>query len=462
MRRFLCSVLLVFAVLYVSWPASRLSIMSGKAASRSALVPGMVALSSFSRPAPTFGPGVHLLDPLRYPASDPEYAGQPLPDDEPSVVIAPDGTVWAAALHLHHGTALWRGRFGVASPHFVGQPDGGRGGDDVALATSASISSSIPATLYVATLSHTHQIGATACPGGLVSAAAFSGCTTYPSLAPLGRDRPWLATYGRSTVYLAYGGSTVAVRRSLDGGKTWAAPIDPVADLDGGGTRSLAGTLVVDQRNGALYLPYHDGLKLYSTTSHDGGRTWRSSIITAMSPGQDDANFWPVMAVDGAGTVYAAWSTGSHVDLSFSRDGGASWSTPILVDRGAMGVPQSNVLPWIAAGHAGHVALAWYSAASANSTFPKAAWRVAFADSYDGGTTFARAWATDVVHRGPVCTHGEGCSYTSRQLLDLLGLALDPASGRAAIVYARSTAFGDYLACRAAANCPQVYYVEER
>ncbi len=461
MRRFFYAALLVAAVLSASPSKPHGSSVHEIGSSRRSLIPGKVAPPHSSRAAPTFGSSVHLLDPLRYPAADPEYAGQPLPDDEPAVVIASDGTVWVAALHLHHGTALWRGRFGVTPPRFVGQPDGGRGGDDVALAVSLPPTTLAPANLYVATLSHTHLIGTTACPGGPTS-ASFSLCTVYPSLAPSGRDRPWLAAYGRSTVYLAYGGPTVAVRRSLDGGKTWGAAADPVAGLEGGGTSSLAGTLVADRRTAALYLPYDDGLRLYSTSSHDGGRTWRSSVVAVMAPGQGDAYFWPVMAVDAAGTVYASWSTGAHVVLSFSRDSGVSWSTPISVDAGTAGAPRNNVLPWIAAGAAGHVALAWYSATTANGASPQAAWRVAFAESRDSGATFAHAFATDVVHHGPVCAHGDGCSYTDRQLLDLLGLALDPVSGRAAIVYARSTAFGGYLACRAAANCPQVYYVEER
>src|SRR2546421_365435 len=65
---------------------------------------------------PIFGPSVHLLDPSLYPPSDQHYALQPLPDAEPSIAIAPDGTVWVAAIHMHDGTALWRGRFGQALP----------------------------------------------------------------------------------------------------------------------------------------------------------------------------------------------------------------------------------------------------------------------------------------------------------------------------------------------------------
>jgi hypothetical protein len=38
---------------------------------------------------------------------------------------------------------------------------------------------------------------------------------------------------------------------------------------------------------------------------------------------------------------------------------------------------------------------------------------------------------------------------------------LDPRTDHAAIAYSRSIEFGDYRACRRAANCPQTYYVEE-
>jgi hypothetical protein len=76
---------------------------------------------------PIFGPRVHLLDPSLYPPSDQQHALQPLPEAEPSIAIAPDGTVWVAAIHMHNGTALWRGRFGPARPAFVGMPDHGHG-----------------------------------------------------------------------------------------------------------------------------------------------------------------------------------------------------------------------------------------------------------------------------------------------------------------------------------------------
>src|SRR5438876_36185 len=119
-----------------------------------------------SRAHPVFGPSVHLLDPSLYPASDPHYPLQPLPDAEPAIAIAPDGTVWVAAFHMHYGTALWRGRFGQARPAFVGMPDHGLGGGDVALA----VGTGTPANLYTVSLVPitapvaASRVAATACP----------------------------------------------------------------------------------------------------------------------------------------------------------------------------------------------------------------------------------------------------------------------------------------------------------
>ncbi len=426
-------------------------------------------------PVPRFGSSVHLRDPLRYAASDPQYARKQLPDDEPAVAIAPDGTVWVAALHLHHGTALWRGRFAVQTPRFVGQPDHGLGGDDIALAVARPpVGSATSANLYLASMvAGSGAIAATTCPGGVV-AGNFAACSFYPALGIGPHDRPWLASAGRATLYLSYTEQTalltggVTVRRSVDGGRTWTPAGSPTADV-ATGTRGWAGNLDVDPRSGTLYQilettapgredgPFN---RMVVARSRDGGATWRDVTVYQGAPDEDDANMWPALAVDAAGAVYAAWSDGHHILISSSSDGGATWSAAARVDAPAAGL-RASVLPALAAGAPGHVVLAWYGSTSPNNLSTTAAWRVVFAASRDGGRGFAQTFATGVIHRGPVCTKGAACPYTQRQLLDLLGVALDPRSGRAAIAYARSIEFGDYLACRAAANCPQVYYVEQ-
>jgi hypothetical protein len=429
---------------------------------------------------PIFGPSVHLLDPSLYPASDTHYARQPLPDDEPYVVIAPDGTVWVAALHMHYGTALWRGRFGASVPAFVGMPDHGLGGFDVALALGAGT----PANLYVASLVPmtapvvATRVAATACPGGVVD-ADFQGCTFYPHLAYGQRDRPWLAAYGPSTVYLSYVrrdenvlSGHMTVQRSDNGGRTWYPVGDPVAALAAtapGPLHGWPGNLVVDRR-GVVYEAFvTEGVgqpsadrfnRIVVASSRDGGWTWRDVTVYQGGAQEDDGNMWPGLAVDAAGSLYAAWSDGHGVYLARSDDGDATWTPARRVDDSSP-LLRTSVMPWVAAGAAGRAALAWYGTTASGNLSANARWRVWYAESSDGGRTFAQAAATGIVHRGPICTKGDECPWVQRQLLDNLGLALDPRTGRAAIVYARSIDFGDYRACRRAANCPQTYYVEE-
>ena len=430
---------------------------------------------------PIFGPSVHLLDPSLYPPSDQHYALQPLPDAEPSIAIAPDGTVWVAAIHMHNGTALWRGRFGQARPAFVGMPDHGLGGFDVALAVGVGT----PANLYIASLlpltapvvaSH---VAATTCPAGVVD-AGFRGCAFYPHLAFGQRDRPWLAAYGRSTVYLSYMrrdenvlSGHVTVQRSDDGGHTWHPVGDPIADLAAATSTPVhgwAGNLVVDG-HGAVYKvfvtdrpgqPSDDRFnRIVVAASHDSGLTWRAVTVYQGGAQEDDGNMWPGLAVDAAGSLYAAWSDRRDVYLARSDDGGATWTAPRRVDTPSP-LLRISVLPALTTGAAGHVALAWYGTAAAGNLAAAARWRVWFAESYDGGRTFVQVPTTETVHRGPVCTKGDRCPWVQRQLLDDFGLALDPRTGRAAIAYSRSVEFGDYKGCRRAANCPQTYYVEER
>ena len=466
-----------------------------------------------------FGPSLRLSDPSRYPADDPQYARQALPDAEPSVAVAADGTVWVAALHEQHGTALWRGRVGTTTPAFVGQPDGGVGGNDVALAlganppisptapvtpvtpiTSAVVGTSItgtlpfsspiePPTLYVAALTSITQpvaasrVAMTSCPRSDVT-HAFRACALYPHLVYGRRDRPWLATYGRATVYLSYLtrgddqlSGHVTVRRSDDAGVTWRVVGDPVAALPP--IHGWSGNLAVDPRDGTVYEVFvtetpEQGRenggggdisghfnRIVVARSRDGGATWRDTLVYQGGSGEDDANMWPGLAIDAAGRLYAAWSDRRRVLLASSTDGGTTWSTARRVGTSTAIGARANVLPSITAGAAGHVALAWYGADTWDSLSPHARWRIYAATSSDGGAAFSATAATDVVHQGPICTKGDACPDLQRQLLDNLGLALDPRTNRVVIAYGRSIEFGDYHACRRAANCPQTYYVEQ-
>lgn len=427
-----------------------------------------------------FGPSIHLIDPSRYPASDPQYPGQPLPDAEPSIAIAADGTVWVAAMHMQHGTALWRGRVGLTSPTFVGMPDHGIGGNDVTVAVGAGATP----TLYTASLVPitapvtAWRIATTACPAALV-APGFGACAFHPHAVYGLRDRPWLASYGHSTAYLAYLTRSenvlsghMSVQRSDDAGRSWRPVGEPLAPLAASPLplHGWPSPLAIDPRDGTVYEAFvtdtpaapsdHLFNRVVVAASRDDGVTWRDVTVYQGPTGTDTGNMWPALAVDAGGRIYVAWSTRRHIMLASSADGGATWSPPAPVDAPVGGL-RTSVLPWVAAGAAGSVALAWYGTTAASNLAPDAHWRVMFAASHDGGRTFAQAAATGTIHQGPVCSKGDICPWPQRQLLDDFGLALDPRTGRATIAYSRSIEFGDYRACRRAANCPQTYYVEE-
>jgi BNR repeat protein len=141
----------------------------------------------------------------------------------------------------------------------------------------------------------------------------------------------------------------VAVMRSDDQGASWGAPI-PVADLldpgvADGATLLRTGALpsiAVDRASGALYVVwadarFGDGARdaIVLSTSRDGGASWSAPTIVNGVPAA--AAFTPVVAVarDGrVGVLYTdlrdddprdAARTLAHAWLATSADGGATW-----------------------------------------------------------------------------------------------------------------------------------------
>lgn len=170
--------------------------------------------------------------------------------------------------------------------------------------------------------------------------------------------------------------------------------------------------------------------------SHDNGLTWKA-VTAATSSG--DPGIFPVGAIDAAGNAYVAWAaqrgSGQAWDIWLARsfDGGETWLAPVKVSQGG-----SNVMPWIAAGAGGHVALSWYHAdQQAHPESVTGDWFLDFAQSFDmdqPAPTVQRSRPSDAPIHADDLSIGGLTGSADRDLLDFQQVALD-ANGLAHIAY---------------------------
>jgi len=101
------------------------------------------------------------------------------------------------------------------------------------------------------------------------------------------------------------------------------------------------------------------------------------------------------------------------------------------------------VMPWSVACDPGHLNIVWYGTSfydgtTAPDNYPaSAAWYVFFAQNLNAaatGSTFTQGAATPIIHYGGVCESGVGCTG-NRDLYDDFGVAVNPTTGLASIVY---------------------------
>lgn len=402
--------------------------------------------------------GIPSVAPAAAPADAPVWGAPVVVDptrdgQEPSLLLAPDGTVYVAAPSALTARScrsgwLWRSDDGgetftplVSEVPGVGCSRGvaiGGGDSDLALAARGRL-------LY-ADLS-----------GADVSVAASDDRgSTWTSSTPLGSvvpgaDRQWIAADG-DTVYLLYHqcvvlvscGAGFLVSKSLDGGVTFPF-VFPATHIDDADSADLAGPLVVGA-DGSLSFPFFvvtkNKFEVRVATSHDGALTWQESTIAIRA--YDPRHVFPILATDDAGDMYVTWAeerwdghTLDGYDLfeAHSTDAGSTWSTPRRLTSG----PGSAEEPWIVAGAPGRVAIAYYGTddgrahRDGDAAVPDDARylvRVAYSfDALDATPT----WAVTDADGTPVLV-----GMLGRELYDFLTIRMDPA-GRLALAYARQT-----------------------
>ena len=269
--------------------------------------------------------GAHFSTPITLPKSS--------GSDDPAVAVAPDGTVYVSYLRYHNKYA-----YPVVATSF----DHG--------ATFSQVSSLIP-----------HPVGnwgdrdfITAGRDGTVYVTWDYG----PSIA----DVNIVCSPVGSCAY-ANVDATAFVQKSTDFGKTWGplTPMQPGFPAGGGYDAStvVQPNGVVDaliwghQLDPATFAvnPGHE----YFTSSSDGGKTWSPAVEIGASAGSIALPTWWIdgnLSTDQAGNLYATWdtqtSTGDIGWLSYSTDGGSTWSDPIRVTA-----DQDNAVHLLASAGAG-------------------------------------------------------------------------------------------------------------
>jgi hypothetical protein len=155
--------------------------------------------------------------------------------------------------------------------------------------------------------------------------------------------------------------------RSLNGGISWTATtpvLSPGADAGGDQGAQVCSSLtghLAAAADGTVYLPRRACDATYVIITRDDGLSWEVVPIggdqraiggTGIS-GPD-----PAVTVDAEGNVYYSYvRLDGHLVLSVSTDQGRTWSTPVDVTR--PGVTATN-LPKIVVGDPGRVAFAYY------------------------------------------------------------------------------------------------------
>lgn len=220
----------------------------------------------------------------------------------------------------------------------------------------------------------TPQVARRIAPALVVSrdhGATFSRASTLPTPKSSGSwgDRDWITVGPDGTLYMTWdygpradevkivchtgascsfsaGDFNAVLQKSSDGGKMWTRlrPISPGFPL--GGVYSAPIVAEPDGTLDVLYIqdptsrrtlrvsPGHE----YFTRSTDGGSTWSKPVAVDPGTGTVSLDTWWIdgsLAVDPAGTLYAAWDTQDGKRdtawLAWSSDGGKRWSAPLQV-----------------------------------------------------------------------------------------------------------------------------------
>jgi hypothetical protein len=168
------------------------------------------------------------------------------------------------------------------------------------------------------------------------------------------------------------GDLNIVMQKSTDGGRSWGPMAHVSPDFPAGGGDSAPLLVAPDGRIYAEYQGYHiiSPTKLTTKTAHsfvtssdDNGATWSAPIrIGPPALTMDNSEWWidGSISADSAGNLYVTWDTQSGGDdigwLSYSTDHGQSWSR---LQRATPDSDSATHIVQVAGGHAGVAYVGW-------------------------------------------------------------------------------------------------------
>lgn len=306
---------------------------------------------------------------------------------------------------------------------------------------------------------------------------------TFPTTTPAGPDddRPWLTMIG-PTLFLTYHDLALGIPLifiSTDQGATFTPGGtlgQIISPLTLGFVNSKCNTLVskpVSDVGGNLYVltnastpaEYAAGAcaspspldVLYMSVSHDGGHTFTNTKIadiSAAATGKPKSGSFShalnQLAIDNGGNLYIATSATLDGNLPLqnylmvSTNQGASFSAPIKTNPSLNG----QVLPSIAVGQAGQVAVGYYQGGKPDHTASASNFQFVI-DQSANATAATPAFTTlqlpnlsgTTAHPDGICTDGALCTGVlggNRHLADFESMTLDPTGHLEVIIPADS------------------------
>jgi len=258
-------------------------------------------------------------------------------------------------------------------------------------------------------------------------------------------DRQWLYTapnsVGGENIYFAFNqipGGLVMVKAQLTG--LTGVAVDWVPCNNGLPITSDVGSrdnFAVDEQNGNIYFANYQSNGIHCYISTNEGNSFSSVLVNEENVHAKVQNTFMDIIVDTGGNIYMMWSSRNDIYIAISEDEGQSWRTVKVTEQ-----PGCRVLPWIAAGDPGRIAMIWYDTQDVGNpnNLDTSVWDLIICMSYnalDDEPIFERSLVQPEAHVGSVRTSGldgDDGPPPDRDLGDFIGIDVDE-FGRAIAIW---------------------------